>query len=521
MKFAVLDLWIIGIYCLGLIGLATWVSRDKGKEKTSEDYFLAGRSLPWWAIGASLIAANISAEQIIGMSGQGYVVGMAIATYELTAAIALIVMAKYFLPIFLEKKIYTMPQFLEQRFDKWVCLVLSLFWVAVYIFINLTSVLWLGSLAINTLTGLDIVYGLWALVIFSLAYSLKGGLKAVALTDAIQVALLIFGGLAVSFIALDKISNNQGFLEGFQILINSVPEKFDMILSKDNPSYPDLPGVWVLIGGLWVAHFAYWGFNQYITQRALGAKSLPEAQKGVMFAAYLKLLMPFVVVLPGICAVVLIPQLDTPDTAYPAMMSLLPAGLLGLTFAALIAAIVSSLASMTNSVSTIFTMDIYKQFLSQEVNERKLVVVGRNVALISIVIAALCAQPLLGNLESAFQYIQNFTGFFTPGILVIFLVALFWKKATSLSVLVAALASLILSIGMFFLAPDDFPFQHRMGIVFLVTGFLCYMTALVQGYSDQEKAVDLSSINFKTSRSFNISTGLILIVLVAVYTLWW
>jgi SSS family solute:Na+ symporter len=521
MKFAVLDLWIIGIYCLGLIGLATWVSRDKGKEKTSEDYFLAGRSLPWWAIGASLIAANISAEQIIGMSGQGYVVGMAIATYELTAAIALIVMAKYFLPIFLEKKIYTMPQFLEQRFDKWVCLVLSLFWVAVYIFINLTSVLWLGSLAINTLTGLDIVYGLWALVIFSLAYSLKGGLKAVALTDAIQVALLIFGGLAVSFIALDKISNNQGFLEGFQILINSVPEKFDMILSKDNPSYPDLPGVWVLIGGLWVAHFAYWGFNQYITQRALGAKSLPEAQKGVMFAAYLKLLMPFVVVLPGICAVILIPQLDTPDTAYPAMMSLLPAGLLGLTFAALIAAIVSSLASMTNSVSTIFTMDIYKQFLSQEVNERKLVVVGRNVALISIVIAALCAQPLLGNLESAFQYIQNFTGFFTPGILVIFLVALFWKKATSLSVLVAALASLILSIGMFFLAPDDFPFQHRMGIVFLVTGFLCYMTALVQGYSDQEKAVDLSSINFKTSRSFNISTGLILIVLVAVYTLWW
>jgi len=521
MKFAVLDLWIIGIYCLGLIGLATWVSRDKGKEKTSEDYFLAGRSLPWWAIGASLIAANISAEQIIGMSGQGYVVGMAIATYELTAAIALIVMAKYFLPIFLEKKIYTMPQFLEQRFDKWVCLVLSLFWVAVYIFINLTSVLWLGSLAINTLTGLDIVYGLWALVIFSLAYSLKGGLKAVALTDAIQVALLIFGGLAVSFIALDKISNNQGFLEGFQILINSVPEKFDMILSKDNPSYPDLPGVWVLIGGLWVAHFAYWGFNQYITQRALGAKSLPEAQKGVMFAAYLKLLMPFVVVLPGICAVILIPQLDTPDTAYPAMMSLLPAGLLGLTFAALIAAIVSSLASMTNSVSTIFTMDIYKQFLSQEVNERKLVVVGRNVALISIVIAALCAQPLLGNLESAFQYIQNFTGFFTPGILVIFLVALFWKKATSLSVLVAALASLILSIAMFFLAPDDFPFQHRMGIVFLVTGFLCYMTALVQGYSDQEKAVDLSSINFKTSRSFNISTGLILIVLVTVYTLWW
>ena len=370
MKFATLDLWIIGIYCLSLIALATWVSKDNGKNKTSEDYFLAGRSLPWWAIGASLIAANISAEQIIGMSGQGYVVGMAIATYELTAAIALIVMAKYFLPIFLEKKIYTMPQFLEQRFDKWVCLVLSLFWVAVYIFINLTSVLWLGSLAINTLTGFDISYGLWALVFLSLAYSLKGGLKAVALTDAIQVFLLILGGLAVSYIALDQISNNQGFIQGFQIVLTTIPEKFDMILSKDHPSYSDLPGVWVLIGGLWVAHFAYWGFNQYITQRALGAKSLPEAQKGVMFAAFLKLLMPIVVVLPGICAVVLIPQLDSPDTAYPAMMGLLPSGLLGLTFAALIAAIVSSLASMTNSVSTIFTMDIYKQFLSEQVDER-------------------------------------------------------------------------------------------------------------------------------------------------------
>ena len=221
MKFATLDLWIIAIYCVGLISLATWVSKSNGKEKTSEDYFLAGRSLPWWAIGASLIAANISAEQIIGMSGQGYVVGMAIATYELTAAIALIVMAKYFLPIFLEKKIYTMPQFLEQRFDKWVCLVLSLFWVAVYIFINLTSVLWLGSLAINTLTGLDIVYGLWALVILSLAYSLKGGLKAVALTDAIQVFLLIFGGLAVSYIALDKIGSEEGFMAGFMILMDT------------------------------------------------------------------------------------------------------------------------------------------------------------------------------------------------------------------------------------------------------------------------------------------------------------
>ena len=522
MKFSTLDLWILGIYCVGIISLAYWVSRDKGDGRTAEDYFLAGRSLPWWAIGASLIAANISAEQIIGMSGQGYVVGMAIATYELTAAIALIVMAKYFLPIFIEKQIYTMPQFLEQRFDKWVCLVLSLFWLAVYIFINLTSVLWLGSLAINSLTGMDITYGLWALAALSLAYSLWGGLKAVALTDAIQVTLLIFGGLAVSYIALDKISESQGAFLGFQILLEALPEKFDMILDSDNPSYPDLPGVWVLIGGLWVAHFAYWGFNQYITQRALGAKSLQEAQKGVMFAAFLKILMPLVIVLPGICAVVLLPTLETGefDTAYPQMMALLPSGLLGLTFAALVAAIVSSLASMTNSVSTIFTMDIYKQFLANDVTDKKLVVVGRNVAFISIIVAVLCAQPLLGNLESAFQYIQNFTGFFTPGILVIFLVALFWKKATSLSVLVAAITSLFLSLGMYLLAPDDFPFQHRMGIVFLVTGFLCYMTALLQGYEDQDKAIILEDINFLTSKGFNISAFIILVLLIIIYTIW-
>ena len=292
--FNTLDWIIVGIYCVGLIALATYVSRTTGnKERTAEDYFLAGRSLPWWAIGASLIAANISAEQIIGMSGQGFVVGMAIAVWELTAAIALIVMAKFFLPLFLEKKIYTMPQFLEQRFDKRVSLVLSFFWLTVYVFINLTTVLWLGSIAINTLTGLSLTNGLILLALLSLAYSLSGGLKAVAMTDILQVVLLIFGGLAVSYIALNKISDNNGVLDGLVTVYNTLPEKFDMILSPDNPSYNNLPGIWILIGaGVWIGHFAYWGFNQYITQRALGAKSIKEAQKGVMFAAYLKLLMP-------------------------------------------------------------------------------------------------------------------------------------------------------------------------------------------------------------------------------------
>jgi SSS family solute:Na+ symporter len=375
-------------------------------------------------------------------------------------------------------------------------------------------------LAINSLTGLDLFYGLVLLAFLSLAYSLWGGLKAVAMTDIIQVILLIFGGLSVSYIALNQISDGAGVVNGLSQVYQLLPQKFDMILSVDHPAYKDLPGVWVLIGGLWIAHFAYWGFNQYITQRALGAKSLPEAQKGVMFAAYLKLLMPFVVVLPGICAAVLYPTLEKSDQAYPMMMSLLPNGLLGLTFAALVAAIVSSLASMTNSVSTIFTMDIYRSFVKSTPSEQKLVNVGRNMAWIALVVAVFCAQPLLGSMESAFQYIQNFTGFFTPGILVIFLVALFWKKATTLSVLVAAIMSLILSLFIFLVFPE-YPFIHRMGVVFLISGFACYLTSLLQGYTDQPKAIDISTISFKTERSFNASTVIICIILTITYFLLW
>ena len=517
--FVALDWIIVGIYCVGIISLATYISRKKsGTERSAEDYFLAGRSLPWWAIGASLIAANISAEQIIGMSGQGFVVGMAIAVWELTAAIALIVMAKFFLPLFLEKKIYTMPQFLEQRFDKRVSLVLSFFWLIVYIFINLTSVLWLGSLAINALTGLDLFYGLIILALFSLAYSLSGGLKAVAMTDVVQVVLLIFGGLAVSFIALNIISESSGVFEGLRIVMNEMPEKFDMVLSKDNPSYKDLPGIWILLGlGVWIGHFFYWGFNQYITQRALGAKNIKEAQKGVMFAAYLKLLMPIVIVLPGICAAILFPVLEKSDQAYPTMMSLLPSGLLGLTFAALIAAIVSSLASMSNSISTIFTMDIYRYFKGNEVSQFNLIKVGRITVVASLIIAALIAKPLLGSFESIFQYIQNFTGYFSPGIVVIFLVALFWKKATSLSVLIAALISLFGSILISIQFPE-LPFIHRMTIVFVLSAVGCWLTSFLQGYKNQEKAINLNSINFSTSRAFNINTLIVVVVLGIIYT---
>ena len=297
-----------------------------------------------------------------------------------------------------------------------------------------------------------------------------------------------------------------------------MPEKFDMILSADNPSYNNLPGIWILIGaGVWIGHFAYWGFNQYITQRALGAKSLKEAQKGVMFAAYLKLLMPLVIVLPGICAAVLFPILEKTDQAYPTMMiELLPSGLLGLTFAALIAAIVSSLASMTNSISTIFTMDVCRSFSKNEISQSNLIFIGRSAVIISMAIALIMAKPILGNSDQIFQYIQNFTGLFTPGILVIFLVALFWKKATTLSVLIAAILSVVMSIFIQAMFPE-FPYIHRMGAVFFASGLGCLLTSYLQGYKDQEKAIDLNGINFSTSKAFNVNTLIIISVLTIIY----
>ncbi|MDA9771806.1 sodium/solute symporter, partial [Emcibacteraceae bacterium] len=341
MRLENLDIIVFSAYVIGLISLAIWVSREKdGREKNTEDYFLASKSLPWWAIGASLIAANISAEQIIGMSGSGYALGLGIASYEWMGAIGLLVVGKYMLPVFLKQKIYTMPQYLEQRYNHSVRMIMATFWMALYIFVNLTSILWLGALAIYTITGFEMVYGMIFLAVFALSYSLYGGLKAVAFTDIIQVVLLVFGGLFLSYVTLNLISEGSGVLNGANILMEQFPEKFDMILSKDNPYYNDLPGISVLVGGMWVMNFSYWGFNQYIIQRALAAESINEAQKGMTFAAFLKLLMPIIVVLPGIAAVTLAPDLDRPDQAYPTMMNLMPVGLKGLIFAALVAAIV-------------------------------------------------------------------------------------------------------------------------------------------------------------------------------------
>ena len=516
-----LDISVVIFYAISLFALAQWVSREQaGHNKDTSDYFLAGKSLPWWAIGASLIAANISAEQIIGMSGSGYAIGLAIASYEWMAAITLILVGKYLLPIFLERGIYTMPQFLEQRYDHRVRLVMAFFWLGVYIFVNLTSVLWLGALALNTVAGLDIVQGMVLLGLFAVGYSLYGGLKAVAFTDIIQVVLLVLGGLMIAWIMLDKVSDGSGVLAGFQILTERAPEKFDMILNRDTPHYASLPGLSVLLGGMWIMNISYWGFNQYIIQRALAAKNIQEAQKGIAFAAFLKLLMPVIVVLPGIAIFVLNPTLPTPDHAYPEAMAMLPSGIKGLVFAALLAAIVSSLASMTNSISTIFTMDIYASFSSKKDENGNRVMVGRVVAVAAMLLAMICAKPLLGNFDQAFQYIQEFTGFFTPGIVVIFLLGMFWKKTTSSGALAAAIGSAVLSFAFKMLWPE-LPFIDRVGLVFLLCVAIAVSFSVLAGNRNQDGAVSLRDIQFATTNGFNFSAVLVALILAALYATWW
>jgi SSS family solute:Na+ symporter len=515
-----IDFVILAIYAVAIFGLAQWVSRDKGgHRKDSTDYFLAGKALPWWAIGASLIAANISAEQIIGMSGSGYALGLAIASYEWMAALTLLIVGKFFLPIFLKNNISTMPQFLEQRYGPSVRTLMAVFWLGLYVFVNLTSILWLGSIAVHTVAGVDQMTALIIIGVFALAYQLWGGLKAVALTDIVQVALLITGGLIIVFLSLSKIGGDQGVMGGFQQLMAQFPEKFDMILSKDNPHYKELPGLSVLFGGLWVMNISYWGFNQYIIQRALGAKDLAEAQKGIALAAYLKLLMPVIVVLPGIAALVLVPGLAKPDQAYPEMMKLLPPGLLGLVFAALVAAIVASLAAKINSIATIFTLDVYAK-ARPGASERRLVMIGRITAVVAVIIGILAAKPLLGGADQVFQLIQEYTGFFTPGIVVIFMLGLFWKRATTASALVATAGSVILSLALKFGLPD-MPFMNRVGLVFLLALAAAIVVSLVAPQKKEVNVVSLEGVSYRTTTSFNIAGLGVILILIALYAVWW
>jgi SSS family solute:Na+ symporter len=519
MSLSTLDITIVLVYLAGIFILAQVVSREKGgREKSAQDYFLASRSLPWWAIGASLIAANISAEQIIGMSGSGYALGLAIASYEWMAALTLLIVGKWFLPIFLRNQITTMPQFLQERYGNRIRTLMAVFWLALYVFVNLTSILWLGSIAIAQVAGIDQTLALVLLGIFALAYQLYGGLKAVALTDIVQVSLLVLGGLMVTGITLSRIGDGS-IITGFTTLLHTHPGKFEMILKPDNPFYKDLPGMAVLFGGLWIANLSYWGFNQYIIQRALAAKDIPEAQKGIVFAAFLKLLIPVIVVLPGIAAVMLAPDLKRPDEAYPTMLRMLPSGVLGLVFAALIAAIVASLASKINSVATIFTLDFYAKRAPQA-SEQRLVRVGRITAIVAIIIAVLTARPLLGSFDQGFQYIQEFTGFFTPGIVVIFFLGMFWKRANEAGALTAAVGSFVLSLVFKFALPA-MPFMNRIGLVFLVSLALAIVVSLMTNASGDRDRIKTRDVSYRTTPSFNIASLAIIAVLIALYATFW
>ncbi len=479
-QFALLD-WIVFLgYASIIVFTGLWVSRSrKGEQKTTSDYFLAGRSLPWWTIGAALLAANISAEHFIAMSGSGYAVGLAIAAYEWIAAIVLIFVAKYFLPVFIQKGIYTMPQFLAQRYDKRVSTIMAVFWVLVYIFVNMTAVLYLGALAMEKIIGVPMVYGIIGFSFFSAVYSLWGGMKAIAWTDVINVAVLIFGGLITTFLAVSALGvDHHGFFSGFAELIHKAPQKFHMIIEKGTVLVPngsggkkdaflDLPGLGVVLGSMWLTNFGFWGFNQFIIQRGLAGKSLREAQYGVVFAGYLKLLIPLLVVIPGIAAFALGADLSKSDEAYPWLLSnIVPVGIKGLAFSAIAAAAVSALSSIVNSVSTVFTMDIYKAHLRKGTADKKLVVVGRVVALVALIIAT-CIAPQLRTLDQAYQYIQEYTGYIYPGEFLIFFCGLFWRKSTATAAVWIALLTIPLGILLKVINPD-LPFILRIGYVFII-----------------------------------------------------
>ena len=496
--FALLD-WIVFLgYASIIVFTGLWVSRTKkGEQKTTSDYFLAGRSLPWWTIGAALLAANISAEHFIAMSGSGYAVGLAIAAYEWIAAIVLIFVAKYFLPVFISKGIYTMPQFLAQRYDKRVSTIMAVFWVLVYIFVNMTAVLYLGALAMERIIGVPMIYGIIGFSFFSAVYSLWGGMKAIAWTDVINVCVLIFGGLVTTFLAVSALGVDHGFFSGFVELIHKAPQKFHMIIAKGTVFVPDgvggtkdafqdLPGLGVVLGSMWLTNMSFWGFNQFIIQRGLAGKSLKEAQYGVVFAGYLKLLIPVLVVLPGIAAFALGADLAKSDEAYPWLLSnIVPVGIKGLAFSAIAAAAVSALSSIVNSVSTVFTMDIYKAHLRKDTEDKNLVIVGRIVALIALIIAT-CVAPQLRTLDQAYQYIQEYTGYIYPGEFLIFFCGLFWRQSKATAAVWVALLTIPLGILLKVISPE-LPFILRIGYVFMI------LTVVMIGLSLLDKSHNIQN----------------------------
>ncbi len=595
--FSVWDYGVFVLYIVILVGMGIFLSRSKdGKEKSSKDYFLAGNTLTWWAVGASLIAANISAEQFIGMSGSAFASGIAQAAYELMAAATLIVVGKFLLPLMIEKKIFTIPQFLRERYNSGVGLSFSILWLFLYVFVNLTSVAWLGALAIQQILGLPTdqiieVFGMQVdqvrlviiLALFLIAgiYSIYGGLASVAWTDVMQVTFLVGGGLITAYFALDYIGEHVwgcGAMEAlgriydfcinkdgdshFNLIvkraadlypsINGIPEiavqavhETSVVLAngmevtkdivapiaegqaiaegvnvsvKEDPFFTN-PGLVLVFGALWLTNLGYWGFNQYIIQKGLAAKSLSEAKKGMVFAAVLKILIPFIVCIPGVCAFYIMNgtwdgqsvleilqskgdqlsgSITRSDDAYPYLIrNFTPTVIKGLSFAALSAAVISSLASMFNSTSTLFTMDIYKQFINKNASDSQLVKVGRLTSICALLIALISVYPLMGGIDQAFQFIQEYSAFVYPGVVVIFGLGLLWKRASGTAAIAAAIGTFAFSIIFKFMFPE-MPFLVRSGVVFIVLVVMFVILSLKSKPEEQESATELSAEDVKT-----------------------
>ena len=535
------DYIVFFVYFIAITAYGYYVYQKKrSKNISSKDFFLAEGSLTWWAIGASLIASNISAEHFIGMSGSGFALGLAIATYEWMAAATLIIVAIFIIPVYLKNKIFTMPQFLAKRYNDSVSTVMAVFWLLVYVFVNLTSIIYLGSLAISSISNISFEWCIVGLSIFSMIVTL-GGMKVIGYTDVIQVLVLIIGGLVTTYLALSLLSNEYGFgndiFAGLSVLRKEAPTHFHMIFSPTDKYYKELPGLSVLFGGMLINNLAYWGCNQYIVQRALGS-DLNTARKGILFAAFLKLLVPVIAVLPGIVMYVLHNKglfqsemssggVLKPDHAYPTLMNLLPPGLKGVAFAALTAAIVASLAGKANSISTIFSLDIYKKFFNKEASDRKMVLVGRWAVAISMTIAAI-VTPALKSLDQAYQFIQEYVGFISPGVLAIFLLGFYWKRTTAAAAMAGALVTIPLSTVLKFLpvwtngAFPDYPFLDRMAIDFVVIVLLMVGISLSKPQTlANEQAIEVDTSMFKISTSFAIGSLLISGILIALYTVFW
>ncbi|MDB5111814.1 MAG: solute:Na+ symporter, family [Mucilaginibacter sp.] len=558
------DYLVFLVYFIIVASYGFWVYRRKhNADATSKDYFLAEGSLTWWAIGASLIASNISAEQLIGMSGSGFKMGLAISTYEWMAALTLIIVAVFFIPVYLKNRIYTMPQFLHQRYNGTVAMIMAIFWLLLYIVVNLMSILYLGALAISGISGLSVEICIMFLAVFAIIITL-GGMKVIGYTDVIQVFVLILGGAVATYLALSRLSGEtglSGMLHGFSLLTANSKDHFKMILHKDNPNYIDLPGLTVLIGGMWIVNLNYWGCNQYITQRALGA-NLKTARGGLLFAAFLKLLMPLIVVIPGIATYELYKQgmfhqemlsakgvLDV-NKAYPSLLNLLPSGLKGLSFAALTAAIVASLAGKANSIATIFTLDIYKKAIKKDATDRQLVILGKIsvviAMLLGVIMSLIIGEALMGEGKQGFQYIQEYTGFVSPGILAMFLLGFFWKKATSNAALFSTIGGFIFSVvfkllkfaDLSFMAPYGFsklvlqddgvtsryeiPFMDRMGFVFVICVIGMYIISKIEtSRGVTTNGLDVDRSMFHTSRAFTAGALIITGILVALYSVFW